>query len=96
MERGELQSGRIAAGIVAAQRPSLGDDRREDPRDRVTGLDPGGRVGSRRDDTLHRPVVPIEDAERDVRRAKQVARGHAHALKQPVGVPLGREFQTRY
>ena len=42
---------------------------------------------------MHRSLSPIDDAERDVGRAKQVARGHAHDLKQPGGVVLGRDFQ---
>ena len=37
---GSCSAGRIAAGIVAAQRPPLGDDRPEDPGDSVTSLDP--------------------------------------------------------
>src|SRR5688500_9903748 len=35
MERRELQSGRIATRIVATQRPALGDDRLEHPREGV-------------------------------------------------------------
>ena len=71
----------LAANIVATQRPSLGDDRREDSRDRITDLDPLCGVRSIGDDTFQRPVVSIEDPERDVRCAKQVARGHADVLK---------------
>ena len=42
-------------------------------------------VRSARDEAFHRAVLPIEDAERDIGRAEQVARRHAHALQQPVG-----------
>ena len=38
--------------------------------------------------------VTVEDAERDVRRAKKVARRRANAVEQPIGVPLGRELQA--
>ena len=99
MSTGSCSRGRIATTIVAAQRPPLGDDRPEDPGGRVAGLDPVGaprpHAASMPQVTTrsHRPVVPIDEADGDVGRAKQVARGDAHAVQQTAGVPLGGQFQ---
>jgi hypothetical protein len=88
MLRRQLQVRRVAADVVTAQRASLGDNRPKDPGDGVTNFDPRCRVRSIGDEALQRPVLPIEDAKRDVCRAKQIARGHAYVLQEAFGVPL--------
>ena len=45
------------------------------------------------DEASQGSIAQIEDAERDVGRAEQVARGRAHAVQEPVDVPFGRELQ---
>ena len=57
MERRQLQRGRIAAGIVAAHRPPLGDDRPEDPETASPVLIHCGASDSAGDETLHRLVA---------------------------------------
>ena len=91
MAEGEAVRARVVADVGHAQRPRVADEDAEDPvpsgqvADRAVGLrvDPAGQ------EALELPAAVVEDAERRVARAGQLARHLEHAVEDDLEVELG-------